>query len=275
MKLDVVTRKPRHPSLYPPLLFVHGACHAAWCWEEHFLDFFATKGFDAYALSLRGHGRSEGRTSLRWTSVSDFVADIRAIASTLPSSPVLIGHSLGGLVVQKYLERYDAAGVVLLASSPVHGMFRSGLRLSFRHPLLFAKVYLTLDPGALYATPAHVRQFLFSDGLVDERIARYADQLGSESFRAFLDMTFDPPHVKRIRTKNRPMLVLGSTDDMIVTASEVEETARAYAAPMRLFDSMGHDMMLEDRWLIVAEHIQHWLEDVYLSDGQPGRHGTE
>jgi pimeloyl-ACP methyl ester carboxylesterase len=41
-----------------PLLFVHGGEHAAWCWDEHFLDFFAAEGYRAVALSLRGHGTS-------------------------------------------------------------------------------------------------------------------------------------------------------------------------------------------------------------------------
>ena len=36
----------------------------------HFLDFFAEHGFDSYALSLRGHGKSGGRERLRWTSIA-------------------------------------------------------------------------------------------------------------------------------------------------------------------------------------------------------------
>ena len=38
-----------HPT---PLLFVHGACHAAWCWNAHFLDYFADRGFRALAAVL-------------------------------------------------------------------------------------------------------------------------------------------------------------------------------------------------------------------------------
>ena len=43
-----------------PVLFVHGAWHGAWCGDEHFLDFFADKGYRAVALSLRGHGAGRG-----------------------------------------------------------------------------------------------------------------------------------------------------------------------------------------------------------------------
>ena len=41
-----------------PLLFVRGGHHAAWWWNEHFLDYFANRGFRAAALSLRAHGGS-------------------------------------------------------------------------------------------------------------------------------------------------------------------------------------------------------------------------
>jgi pimeloyl-ACP methyl ester carboxylesterase len=54
-----VIEKGRCTAAHPvPLLFVHGGWHAAWCWDEHFLDFFAERGFHAVAVSLRGHGRS-------------------------------------------------------------------------------------------------------------------------------------------------------------------------------------------------------------------------
>lgn len=36
----------------PPLVFVHGSYHAAWCWAEHWLPFFSSSGFDSYAISL-------------------------------------------------------------------------------------------------------------------------------------------------------------------------------------------------------------------------------
>jgi len=38
----------------PPLVFVHGSYHAAWCWAENWLPFFSACGFDCYALSLLG-----------------------------------------------------------------------------------------------------------------------------------------------------------------------------------------------------------------------------
>ena len=56
MNLEVISKYPAGAARPTPLLFVHGAWHGAWCWDEHFLDFFAAHGYAAHALSLRGHG---------------------------------------------------------------------------------------------------------------------------------------------------------------------------------------------------------------------------
>ena len=70
MKLEVISRQPDYPNAAPPLLFIHGANSGAWVWEQHFLGDMAERGFEAHALSLRGHGESDGRVYLpdfSWT----------------------------------------------------------------------------------------------------------------------------------------------------------------------------------------------------------------
>lgn len=257
MKLEVATREPRIKRDGAPLLFVHGSCHASWCWEEHFLDYFAHRGYSAHALSLRGHGQSEGKDRLRWTSVDDYVRDVAQVAGKLSSPPVVIGHSLGGLVAQKYLEKHTAPAAVLIAPSPSSGMFIAGFPLFLKHPLLFTKLLLTLDVQAVYGTPALAREMLFSAGLEKAKVERYAGQLGKESFRAALDMMFCLPRPKRVKS---PLLVLGAADDAIVRPRAIERTGRAYQAEHKIFPRMAHDMMLEDGWEDVAGYIAQWLE---------------
>src|SRR6202008_4139991 len=62
--LDVIEKRPSRESDNAPVLFVHGAWHGAWCWDEHFLDFFAAKGYRSLAVSLRGHGKSPAPKSM-------------------------------------------------------------------------------------------------------------------------------------------------------------------------------------------------------------------
>ena len=116
--LEVIDRGQISESHPVPLLFVHGAWHAAWCWDANFLDFFAAKGYRAVALSLRGHGNSSTDKPLRACTAADFVEDITAVADSLPTRPVIVGHSMGGLFVQKFLESYTCPAGVLMSSMP-------------------------------------------------------------------------------------------------------------------------------------------------------------
>ena len=259
MKLEIISKYPSGSTNSSPLLFVHGACHAAWCWDVHFLDYFAQHGYAAHALSLRGHGNSEGRRKLRWTRIADYVEDVENAVRKLPVPPVLIGHSMGGFIIQKYLENNSAPAAVLLASAPPTGVLPSTLRIAQRHPISFARANLTLSWLPLMSTPNIVREAMFSDDLPDEQVLSYAKQLQDESFLAFLDMfAFNPPKPEMVKT---PLLVLGGAKDNFFRPSEIEATAQAYHAPHEIFPNMAHDMMLDTRWQTSADRILSWLKE--------------
>ena len=95
MRLETIKEEPAFDARSTPVLFVHGMSHAAWCWAEHFLPYFAQHGYVSHALSLRGHGGSEGRQRLRWTPLADYVSDVAQVVDQLEKSPVLEkGHHL-------------------------------------------------------------------------------------------------------------------------------------------------------------------------------------
>ena len=79
-KLEVIEKGRRSGSHPVPLVFVHGALQAAWCWDENFLDFFAGHGYRAVALSLRRHGPSPSSKPVRSCSIADYVASKTALA---------------------------------------------------------------------------------------------------------------------------------------------------------------------------------------------------
>jgi pimeloyl-ACP methyl ester carboxylesterase len=91
-RLELIDKGSCSTGHQTPLLFVHGAWHAAWCWDEGFLDFFAHKGYRALALSLRGHGGSLAPKPLRSISIADYVEDVVEVAQNLPTPPVVIGQ---------------------------------------------------------------------------------------------------------------------------------------------------------------------------------------
>jgi pimeloyl-ACP methyl ester carboxylesterase len=258
VKLEVIEKGVCTPTHPVPLLFVHGAWHGAWCWDEYFLDFFADKGYRALAVSLRGHGKSPTPKPLRRCSYADYVDDVRSVADVLPTHPVMIGHSLGGYLVQRHLESFAAPAGVLVASMPPQGALGVLRRLTKRHPLLMAKATITGKSLACVNTPERARESFFSAEAPESHVVRYAARLQEESQRACLDaLLLGLPRPKRVTT---PMLVLGAEDDRCFSTREVHATARAYRTQATIFPGMGHDMMLEPGWLAVAEQIYTWLD---------------
>ena len=259
MNIEVITRQPASVSRSTPLLFVHGAWHGAWCWDEYFLPYFAQHGYAVHAPILRGHGGSEGRDRIRFHRIAAYVEDVAQAASQLPTPPVIVGHSMGGLVVQKYLETHSPPAAVLLASVPPAGVLATTLRIAARHPLPFLKVNLTWSLYHLTATPELCREAFFSKTMPEDKVKGYFARTTDESYLGFLDMmVFALPHPKRVKT---PALVLGAADDTIFHVDEVQATARAYNTAAEIFPNMAHDMMLEAGWQKVADRILAWLNE--------------
>ncbi|HMQ31671.1 MAG TPA: alpha/beta fold hydrolase [Chloroflexaceae bacterium] len=240
-----------------PVVFVHGAWHGAWCWEEHFLDYFARRGYDVRAPDLRAHGALAPTGALRGCRIRDYVADLAAATAACAQPPILIGHSMGGLVVQKYLERGQARAAILLAPVPVRGALGATLRTIRRIPRQFVKANLQLRLYPLIETEELAREAFFSADLDPALVRKYFQRLQDESYLAFLDMVaFSLPRPGRVQA---PVLVLGGEHDAVFRPAEMRATAAAYGGDAVIFPGMAHDMMLERGWQHVADHCLGWL----------------
>jgi pimeloyl-ACP methyl ester carboxylesterase len=247
--LELLAAHP--PGLAPhkaPLLLVHGLGHAAWCWE-HWLRAAADAGHPAYAVSLRGHGGSAG--ALRTARLGDYVDDVVHTAASLPRRAVLVGHSMGGLVVQKALARYSAHAGVLVAPVPASPALGSLLSIARRHPADAARIMVG---GSLPLRP----EYLFNQlDAADAR--RLADRCGPESPLAQFQLLLHRPAAQP--RGNAPVLVLATPDDALVPFADVRRTAEHYDAELRAFPGMGHDLMLDADWRAPLNAMIDWLED--------------
>lgn len=254
--LEVLSAKPAGRAKPTPLLFVHGAYAAAWCWEEHFLPFFAKAGYAVYAISLSGHGRSRGREHLDSLGISDYVSDVAEVVATLPAPPVLIGHSMGGFVVQKYLEEHTAPGAALLCSVPPQGLMAAAFGLMFAKPGLMRDLNRLMSGDQVSLDT--LREALFAQPVSVDDLTRYYRAFQRESHRAIWDMSlFGLPRVSRVT--RAPLLILGAEQDHLIPASLVEMTGRTYGIEAEIFPHMGHGIMLETEWRKVAQRILDWL----------------
>ena len=253
--LEVIDKGATSSTHPVPLLFVHGGCHSAWCWDQGFLDHFADRGFRALALSLRGHGGSSSDKPLHRCSMADFVEDVDTLALALEAPPALIGHSMGGFIVQRYLETHHGPAGVLMASIPPRGVLATSLRFMRRHPLVGLRSNLSRSPEVVFKPPL-TREALFSANTPQAIVDACGDRVEPESLRAlWFDAMFLLPKPSKVLA---PMLVLGAEHDAAVTHREIEATARAYGTEAELFP-MGHNMMLEPGWPAVAARIENWL----------------
>lgn len=244
-----------------PLLFVHGAYVGAWCWAEHFLHWFAEQGFDAYAVSLRGHGQSGGRERLHRFGLGDYVDDLALAIDALPQRPIVVGHSMGAMVTQKYLERESAAhllpAVVYACPVPPFGLLPSTLQLAFFRPDFFGEINALASGHS--ASRAVLAEALFSGGMARERIDRCYARMQRESHRALMDMTlWGLPQLWRMPRVEA--LVIGAERDALIAPSMAQSTANLLGAQYRLLEGMGHAVMLEAEWQRAAGVILEWVE---------------
>jgi pimeloyl-ACP methyl ester carboxylesterase len=244
--LEVLEGPPGDPGR-PPLLFVHGLGHGAWCWE-HWMPAAAEAGYPAYAVSLRGHAGSSGR--LRTAQLGHYVDDVVRTATALPRPAVLVGHSLGGLVVQRALARYAAVAGVLVAPVPAHPALASVRTIARQHPL---DVLRLVAGGSLPLRP----DYLFGE-LSAEEARRQSQRCGPESavvqYQLMLHRPSGPP------LGGAPVLVLGTPDDRLVPIRGIRATARRYGAELVEFPGMGHDLMLDARWREPLDAMLGWLD---------------
>ncbi len=259
MNLEVISHGPRGRARRTPLLFVHGAYGGAWVWEPHFLPFFAERGYEAHAVSLRGHAGSDGHESLTTTRLADYVADVEAIAGSLATPPVLIGHSMGGMVVQKLLHRRPWPGAVLMASGPPHGLLGSWLNMALFNPCLLLQIWAVQTFGPMAGDIRVLKRALFSDATPDDVFWRWLPRFRAESPMVVLDMLALDLPPSRWRGE-APVLVLGAEHDLFVYPGALRETAKTYGTDAETIAGIGHAMMLDHGWQTVAERIAVWLD---------------
>lgn len=239
------------------ILFVHGAWHGAWCWERYFMPFFAAQGYDNYALTLRGHETPGKVPGMNKISFPNYVEDLVQAVQQLDRTPIIIGHSMGGLILQKYLAQHTCKKAIFLAAAPPNGLLRLSLNLFFSTRYSFGSALL-MD---LYRQVDHIDKIkwaFFSADVPHEDVLFCKDNVCSESYLAYLYMLF--PRVKIKPDLAVPTLVVSGEMDRLFTAKEQRKLAAAFKSELIIIPNIAHDMMLDTNWKMAAKAIQNWLE---------------
>ncbi len=259
-ELELLSRVPKGEHRPFPLLFVHGAFSGAWIWDERLLPRFAGLGFSCHAVSLRGHGASPGRERLPWYGLNDYVEDVAEAAARLSAPPVLIGHSMGGMVCQRALRAVRPRALVLLASVPPDGLWDCLVRMTARDPLILQQLSMLQMFGPPAVDMEVLARAMFSAEVPVAELARYRSRFQAESPRVSFDMMMMNPLLTKADAAGVPVLVLGAERDIFVPPDLVHATARAFRTTAIVFSRMAHAMMLEPGWEAVVDVIAYWLD---------------
>lgn len=256
---EVLACLPQKASSRPPLLFVHGAFAGAWIWADTFMPYFAKAGYPCYALSLLGHGNSVDRDRIDWLGINDYVDDVKVVADWIGTPSVLVGHSMGGFVVQKYLEQHFAPAAALLCSVPPQGLVASQFHLMMQKPGILVDLNKIMG-GDEDVSLDTVREALFAQPVTNEVLEGFRGRMQRESQRALWDMSlFNLPMMLMLRGLP-PLFVAGAEHDMLVPEFMVRVTAQTYGVSAHIFEGLGHAITHEQDWLKVADKLKSWLD---------------
>jgi pimeloyl-ACP methyl ester carboxylesterase len=235
----------------PSLLFIHGAFGQA----AHFdpwLDYFRQAGFRGKAISLPGHGPSDP-VALKKVRLGDCLAAAGEAAQSFDAPPVIVGHSLGGLIALMLAAEGASAGAVLVAT-PAPGLpparpnaFRFGMPIMTR---VLAGLPIPLNPGAMRLLATHD----LSSAESEEIIAQSGMESGLVLRKlAFANTTVD---YEAIRC---PVLCLSGGADRIMPDYAARRIVAATTAEHVVFPGHGHWLIAGSLTGTVAAAVKDWL----------------
>lgn len=241
-----------------PVLCLPGLFAGAWVFER-LLPRLAERGYPASAISYRGHPPLPELPDMGRQSLADFVDDAAAAAREL-DRPIVIGHSLGGLVAQLLAARNLVRAVVLVSPGPPRG-------ISVLSPPILVRMASYL-PALLFSRPflasaAHLDALVLNRVPPAERGA-IRDRFVPDSGRAAREIalgTFNVP-ASSVRV---PMLVVGAEHDHFIPVGVSRRVAMKYHAAFHVAQGHGHFLFAEPGCESEMRVMLDWIDALPLS----------
>ncbi len=252
-------------SVLPPLVLVHGM----WCppavWENY-KPVFEKAGFEVHTPALRFHdcdpskGAPEG---IGHVSMKDYVDDLEEMIGGLDQKPILIGHSLGGLVALMAVSRGLARGAILLTPAPPAGIsvFKSSA------VRVFIRTLLTFGFWRKGVFPSVGEMSIVLNMMSRDEVADLYTNIVWESGRVVFETvcwSLDRAKTTAIPYNNihTPMLIVGATKDNLTPPSAVRKMAHklSHTASYQEFPENGHWVLGEPGWEVIADRCVSWIK---------------
>ena len=248
------------------MFMIHGMWGGPWYWANY-KDFLEQRGYRCVTTTLRFHDmdpQDSPDPQLGTTSLLDYAEDLEQEIRDLGVKPVVMGHSMGGLLAQILGSRGVAKALVLLTPAPPAGI----MALT---PSVIKSFWSVQTKWGFWKTP--MRQS-FDEAVYsmlhllppDEQKEAY-DKFVYESGRAASEIgywLFDSKRASQVDESKVtcPVLVVAGAEDRITPASVVRQVAEKYepVSTYRAFENHAHWVIAEPGWREIAEYVAGWLE---------------
>jgi pimeloyl-ACP methyl ester carboxylesterase len=258
---------PRTPAVFIHGLFLHATSWGPW------LDLFRDAGYEPIAPGWPNEPATveEARSQpdlVANTSIDDATNHYAGIIDSLGASPVIIGHSFGGLIAEKLLGQ--GIGIAGVAIDP--GQIKGVL------PLPIAQLRSALpalgNPANLHkAISLTQKDFRYGFGNAvseeesDELFERWAVPAPARPIFQAAAANFVLHSQAKVDTKNEtrgPLLLISGADDHTVPDVVTRATFKQYrdsaaVTELEQFQRRGHSLIIDSGWKEVADAVLAWL----------------
>lgn len=250
------------------IVLIHGTWGNGPEWQP-FGEAIEERGFRVHAPTLRHHGDPidvgiwSNAQRIAKLGLQDYVADLKALVDTLETPPIIVGHSLGGLLAQLLGNRVNHRGLVLMGTAPAWGMRNIDVK-----PAMLWSRYM---PQWLGGTPMYPVKKKIWDEYICNATPRnisdpFYDVLCAESGTAYRQMVLwylDPKRRAKVEydTSETPVLVLVGEHDRCTVPRLSRVTARKYGRRSTYVEIPGADHMITMGWAmqLSLKAIDGWL----------------
>lgn len=235
----------------PTILLLHGAFadHHSF---EGWMPYLADAGYTAVAVSQRGR-LGVGPEHAAGLTFADYVDDARAVIDELAQPPVIVGHSLGGLVAQRLAAEGRTRAIALVASAPPAILTAQAIALP-----RFGPKMPKIMAGRPFIVGNDACSVLALNRVPDEERPAIHAHLTHESGKVYRALMFGTVRIKSADV-TVPVFVCGGDDDRIISTRLVHKTARHYRVEPRIYAEHGHWLIGEPGWTQVADDVLAWL----------------
>ena len=249
------------------VIFIHGMWDGPGVWGDY-KKHFEANGFKTLAPALKHHDVKIGDPppeGLGTTSLTDYADGIVDLVNSLDHPPIIVAHSLGGLVAQLVAARCKLACVVALCPAPPAGIFA----LRFSTLKIFGRISLTWAywRKPTFPTYKEMRYGVFNRISEADAQKGFQNCLWGSGLALFEigNWAFDKTKASRVDVDkiSCPVLIFGAQYDHIVPASLCRAAAKRYPAGACEYVELpdhAHWVLGEDGWEKIADRCIDWIK---------------